>query len=129
MTSPSTAGGDLGNGDLLPRRLLTRKRSSHRTWRSSMHSDGGEGPLLTRPLSERLTLRLTVCGDLRKRRSAQRWGGPYSYGGVLLSGLVCKFVRCGHVARASCSSSSKRCSSRSRSDRVKCQSNGTAVCS
>jgi hypothetical protein len=46
-----------------------------------------------------------------------------------LSGLVCKFVRCGHAARASCSSSSKRCSSRSRSDRVKCQSNGTAVCS
>ena len=48
---------------------------------------------------------------------------------LVLSGLVCKFVRGGHAACASCSWSSKRRSSRSRSDRVKCQSNGVAVCS
>ncbi|MFL6226840.1 MAG: dihydrofolate reductase family protein [Actinomycetes bacterium] len=46
-----------------------------------------------------------------------------------LSGPFCKFVRGGHAACASCSWSSKRRSSRSRSDRVKCQSNGVAVCS
>jgi hypothetical protein len=45
-----------------------------------------------------------------------------------LSGPFCKFVRGGHAACASCSWSSKRRSSRSRSDRVKCQSNGVAVC-
>jgi hypothetical protein len=45
------------------------------------------------------------------------------------SGPFCKFVRGGHAACASCSWSSKRRSSRSRSDRVKCQSNGAAVCS
>jgi tetratricopeptide (TPR) repeat protein len=49
--------------------------------------------------------------------------------GRTLSGLVCKFVRGGHAARAGCSCSSRRRSSRSRSDRVKCQSKGTAVCS
>ena len=48
-----------------------------------------------------------------------------AFGGMrLMSGLVCKFVRGGHAASANCSCSSKRRSSRSRSDRVKCQSNG-----
>jgi hypothetical protein len=43
-----------------------------------MHGDGGS---LTRTSSERLTSLLTVAGDLPKRRSAQRWAGPYSHGG------------------------------------------------
>jgi hypothetical protein len=56
-------------------------------------------------------------------------GRQLSFTGATLSGPVCKFVRGGHAARASCSYSSKWCSSRARSARVKCQSNGAAVCS
>jgi uncharacterized protein len=67
-------------------------------------------------------------GTMLRHRTA---AGLKSMGrsGLDLSGLVCKFVRGGHAARAGCSCSSRRRSSRSRSDRVKCQSNGAAVCS
>jgi hemoglobin len=72
-------------------------------------------------------IREVACTLLPLRHDIVRAAGPPP--GLGLSGLVCKFVRGGHAARASCSCSSRRCSSRSRSARVKCQSNGAAVCS
>jgi hypothetical protein len=60
--------------------------------------------------SEHLTLPLTVTIELRKRRSAQRWAGPYSHGGsqgfksphlhptkALVTGLAGRFRRAGAV--------------------------------
>jgi WD40 repeat protein len=67
-----------------------------------------------------------ACGEVTGTHLVASGGGDQV---VRLSGPVCKFVRGGHAARAGWSCSSKRRSSRSRSDRVKCQSNGTAVCS
>jgi hypothetical protein len=88
LTSPHTVGGDLETAIpiALPRRLLTRNRSPHQAWRSSMqmHGDGGDqGPSLMRPSSERLTLPLTVGIHLGKRGSAKRWAATYSHRSVL----------------------------------------------
>jgi hypothetical protein len=55
--------------------------------------------------------------------------GDYAESIAMLSAAVWKFVGGDHAAVARCSCSSSRRSSRSRSARVKCQSNGTAVCS
>jgi hypothetical protein len=75
-------------------------------------------------------LQAVKVGDAAAYQDANaRWYANAHDIAVFLSGPFCKFVRGGHAACASCSWSSKRRSSRSRSDRVKCQSNGVAVCS
>jgi hypothetical protein len=84
MTSPLRLAATWRNGGShsASRRLLTRKRPSHEAWRSSMNGDGvGQVRSLTRPAWERLTLPLTVRGELGKRWSAQRWSVTYSHGG------------------------------------------------